>query len=148
MTRVLLACPEPLGHGQPAGIGIRFVEIANVLRADGHEVVTLSPDSGLTPENLLRRSELSDVAIVQGHVANDLFAHAKPIPTVVDLYDPYIIENLHYFDERGPEVFTHDHATLVNSLLRGDFFLCASEAQRMFYVGMMLAVGRVNPLVF
>lgn len=148
MTRVLLACPEPLGHGQPAGIGIRFVEIANVLKADGHEVVTLSPDSGLTPENLLRYSEQSDVAVVQGHVANDLFAHAKPIPTVVDLYDPFIIENLHYFDERGAEVFTHDHATLVNSLLHGDFFLCASEAQRMFYVGLLLAVGRVNPIAF
>jgi len=148
MSRVLLVCPEPLGHGQPAGIGIRFVEIANVLRADGHDVTTLSPDAGLTPENLFLCSERADVAFVQGHVANDLFAHAKPIPTVVDLYDPFIVENLHYFAERGAEVFTHDHATLINSLLRADFFLCASEAQRLFYLGLLLAVGRLNPIAF
>jgi len=148
MSRVLLVCPEPLGHRQPAGIGIRFLEIANVLRAAGHSVEILSPDQGLTPENIARGTSESDVAVVQGHVVNDLFAHMKPLPVVVDLYDPFIVENLHYFNERGAEVFTHDHATLVSSLLKGDLFLCASEAQRLFYLGMMLAVGRVNPIAF
>ena len=148
MTRVLLVCPEPLGHRQPAGIGIRFLEIANVLRAAGHAVTILSPDQGLTPENIARGTSESDVAVVQGHVANDLFAHMRPLPVVVDLYDPFIVENLHYYRERGAEVFTHDHATLVSSLLKGDLFLCASEAQRLFYLGMMLAVGRVNPVAF
>lgn len=148
MTRVLLVCPEPLGHGQPAGIGIRFTEMARVLREDGHAVTLLSPDSGLTPQSLLERSTESDVAVVQGHVANDFFAHAKPIPTVIDLYDPFIVENMHYFASRGGEVFAHDHATLLHSLMRGDFFLCASEAQRLFYLGALLAVGRMNPLVF
>src|SRR5438552_8737711 len=117
MTRVLLVCPEPLGHRQPAGIGIRFLEIANVLRADGHEVTMLSRDAGaFSPETLLRVSGESDVAVVQGHVANYCFAHARPIPTVIDLYDPFIIENLHSFAERGTEVNAHDHATLMNSL--------------------------------
>jgi len=148
MSRVLLVCPEPLGHGQPAGVGIRFLEIANVLRADGHAVTILSPDTGLDPQSLLAASEASDVAIVQGHVANAFFMHARPIPTVIDLYDPYIIENLHYYAERGAEVFNHDHATLTGSLLRGDLFLCASEAQRMFYLGALLAVGRVHPVAF
>jgi len=148
MSRVLLVCPEPLGHRQPAGIGIRFLEIANVLRAAGHSVEMLSPDQGLTPENIARGTSDADVAVVQGHVANDLFAHMKPLPVVVDLYDPFIVENLHYFGERGAEVFTHDHATLVTSLLKGDLFLCASEAQRLFYLGMMLAVGRMNPIAF
>jgi len=76
------------------------------------------------------------------------FAHGKAIPTVIDLYDPFIVENLHYYPARGAEVFTHDHATLVQSLLRGDLFLCASEAQRLFYLGALLAVGRVNPIAF
>ena len=122
MSRVLLVCPEPLGHGQPAGIGIRFLEIANVLRSDGHDVTLLSRDE-ITPESLARTSADADVAVVQGHVANDFFAHARAIPTVIDLYDPFIVENLHYYASRGAEVFTHDHATLMNSLLRGDFFL-------------------------
>lgn len=150
MTRVLLVCPEPLGHGQPAGIGIRFVEMAKVLRTDGHAVTLMTPDSDppIAPANLLAASEQHDVAVVQGHAANELFAHAKPIPTVVDLYDPFIVENFHYHAARGAEVFTHDHATLLQSLLRGDVFLCASAAQRLFYLGALLAAGRLNPVAF
>lgn len=157
MTRALLICPEPLGHRQPAGIGIRFLEMAKVLLADGHEVTLLSRDAGavagcrvdaITPETLQRYTAEADVAVVQGHVANDFFAHGAPIPAVVDLYDPFIIENLNYYATRGAEVYTHDHATLMQSLLRGDLFLCASAAQRLFYLGALLAVGRVNPIAF
>jgi len=157
MSHVLLVCPEPLGHGQPAGVGIRFLEIARVLRDDGHAVTILSPDAGtidgcrgdyINPDTLLSSSEAHDVAVVQGHVANAVFMQAKPIPTVIDLYDPFIVENLHYYSERGAEVFQHDHLTLMTSLVRGDYFLCASEAQRLFYLGMMLAAGRLNPMLF
>ena len=157
MTRILLVCPEPLGHRQPAGIGVRFIEMARVLRADGHEITMLSPDGGavegctaaaLTPQTIHDETGRAAVAVVQGHAANDLFAHSRGIPTVVDLYDPFIIENLHYYPERGAEVFSHDHATLINSLVHGDFFLCASDAQRLFYLGLMLGVGRLNPASF
>src|SRR5207247_9245548 len=117
-----------------------------VLKADSHAVTLLSPP--LTPVGLLQQSSDADVAVVQGHAANDFFAHARPIPTVVDLYDPFIIENLHYYESRGAEVFTHDHATVVQSLLRGDLFLCASAAQRLFYLVMLLSVGRLNPMAF
>lgn len=146
MSRVLLVCPEPLAHGQPAGVGIRFLEMKRVLQADGHSVTLVA--APFTAEDLLRSSAAADVAVVQGHAANAFFAHARPIPAVVDLYDPFIIENLHYHANRGAEAFTHDHNTLVNSLLSGDLFLCASQAQRHFYVGMLLALGRVNPAVF
>jgi glycosyltransferase involved in cell wall biosynthesis len=157
MSRVMLVCPEPLGHGQPAGIGIRFTEIARTLRGDGHSIIVLSPDAGklegceaayINPDTLLAASNVSDAGIVQGHVANAYFLQASPIPTVVDLYDPYIIENLHYYTDRGAEVFQHDHFTLINSLLRGDYFVCASEAQRQFYLGLLLACGRLNPMLF
>ncbi|HSP35545.1 MAG TPA: glycosyltransferase family 4 protein [Thermoanaerobaculia bacterium] len=157
MSRLVLVCPEPLGHRQPAGIGIRFIEMAKVLAADGHAVTILSPDGGavarttalaMTPEVIARTTGENDVAIVQGHAANALFAHGKPLPTVVDLYDPFIVENLHYFAERGAEVFNHDHATLMRSLARGDFFLCASSAQRLFYLGLLLAAGRLSPVAF
>jgi glycosyltransferase involved in cell wall biosynthesis len=157
VTRILLVCPEPLGHGQPAGVGIRFLEIARVLRADGHDLTVLSPDAGLVegcrsgyinPPSIVEHTAANDMAIVQGHVANGYFMDASPIPTVVDLYDPFIVENLHYYGERGAGVFTHDHMTLMNSLVRGDFFLCASEAQRFFYLGALIAAGRLNPAIF
>ena len=82
MTRALLVCPEPLGHKQPAGVGIRFLEMARVLRGDGHPVTLLSPDDGgITPEKIRALTASHDVAVVQGHVANDYFAHAQPIPS-------------------------------------------------------------------
>ena len=157
MTRALLVCPEPIGHGLPAGVGIRFLEMAKVLLADGHEVTMLSRDAGavagcrvdsITPETLQRYTAEADVAVVQGHAGNDLFAHGRAIPTVVDLYDPFIIENLTYYETRGAEVFTHDHATLMRLMLGGDLFLCGSNAQRLFYLGALLAFGRVNPIAF
>jgi len=155
--KVLLLCPEPLGHKQPAGVGIRFLEFARALLADGHQVIVLSPDGGSvagcetsqsTPQRIREASAVSDVAVLQGHVANEFFAHAHRIPTVVDLYDPYIIENLHYYPQRGEEVFHHDHSTLTVSLLRGDFFLCASQSQRLFYLGALIATGRFHPRDF
>ena len=75
MSRVLLVCPEPLGHGHPAGVGIRFLEMQKVLEADGHPVTLLSPP--VTAETFLQHSNDADVAVVQGHIANDFFAHAR-----------------------------------------------------------------------
>lgn len=153
----MLVCPEPLGHGRPAGVGVRFIEMARVLRGDGHDVTVISPDAGaiegtraagLDAQTLAAVSHESDVAVLQGHVANAFFAHARPIPTVIDLYDPYIIENFNYYPERGAEVFQYDHLTLMTSLVRGDYFLYASDAQRMFYIGLLLATGRLNPSLF
>lgn len=158
MSRVLFVCPEPLGHRNPAGVGIRFIELSRAVRRDGHDVEVLSPDGGavegcaagsITPEILAASTARADLAIVQGHAANDLLAHGRPdIPVVVDLYDPFPVENFHYFASRGAQVFEHDHATILRSLRRGDFFLCASEAQRFFYLGMLLATARVNPALY
>jgi glycosyltransferase involved in cell wall biosynthesis len=157
LTHVLLLCPEPLGHGVPAGVGIRFLEFARALVADGQKVTLLTPDGAsvsgctalaLSPQNVRDATAAADVAVVQGHIINDLLAHGAPLPTVVDLYDPYIVENLHYWKSRGDEVFVHDHATLQRSLAAGDFFLCASKAQKIFYCGMMIASGRLHPRRF
>ncbi|MHB8999508.1 MAG: glycosyltransferase family protein, partial [Thermoanaerobaculia bacterium] len=157
MSRVLLLCPEPLDHQHPAGVGIRFIEMAQAMCGAGHSVTVSSPDGGAVagcasivtdPLAIRDASEASDVAVVQGHVANDYFAHARRIPTVVDLYDPFIVENLHYYETHGPQVFAHDHATVVTSLRGGDLFLCASTAQRLFYLGMLLAIGRLNPAAY
>lgn len=156
MTRVLLLCPENLGR-RPAGVGIRFIEFSRTLLAAGHEVTLLTPDGAEVPgcrtasisaAAIRDASERADVAVVQGHVINEFIAHGTAIPLVVDLYDPFIVENLHYYTSRGREVFDHDYPTFTRSLKRGDFFLCASDAQRMFYLGAMLASGRLSPEPF
>ncbi|HSN68859.1 MAG TPA: hypothetical protein VLV48_06420 [Thermoanaerobaculia bacterium] len=157
MSRVLLVCPEPLGHRNPAGVGIRFLEFARALTGDGHAVEVLSPDAGAVPgcqagpisaESLRSATSAADVTVAQGHVVNDVLAFGVETPLVVDLYDPFIVENFHYWTERGEGVFRHDHATLMSSLAAGDLFLCASEAQRLFYAGLLVAAGRINPELF
>lgn len=155
--RILLVCPEPLGHRHPAGVGIRFLEIASALNEEGHAVTILSPDGGsvpgcasgtISPGSIANLSRQNDVAVIQGHVANDFFAHAAKIPTVVDLYDPWIVENFHYHRSHGAEVFEHDRATLLRSIDGAGLFICASNAQRLFYAGLFLATGRITPESF
>lgn len=154
MADVLLICPEPLGHHHPAGIGIRFLEFARALTNASHQVTLLTPDGAVIPDcgsgriSAETMSQPADVVVLQGHVGNDFFSLGRDVPTVVDLYDPYIVENLHYASSRGGEVFEHDHATLMRSIAAGDFFLCASEAQRLFYLGILLAARRINPYRF
>lgn len=157
MSRVALLCPEPLGHGRPAGVGIRFIEFARLLTEAGHDVHVLSPDGGpvenctswqTTPETIRDTTRRADVALVQGHIVNDLLSHGEPVPLVADLYDPFIVENLHYWHQRGDEVFTHDHATLLRTVRHADFFLCSSPAQRHFWAGLMIAAGRLNPATY
>ena len=69
---------------------------------------------------------------------------------VVDLYDPFHLEQL----ELSSEVAEHDVrvevvastvAVLNEQIARGDFFLCASEKQRDFWLGALGALGRINP---
>ncbi len=87
-----------------------------------------------------------EVAVAQGQLANDLLAAARPdLPVAIDLYDPWLVENLHYLDSLGLDPYRNDHATWVLQLARGDFFLCSSAEQRLFYLGFLTALGRVNP---
>ncbi|MBW3565622.1 MAG: glycosyltransferase family 4 protein [Acidobacteria bacterium] len=151
--RSLFVCPEKLRSGSPAGIGIRFLELAKAATDGGIEVVLASPDGApdgpwrpvvSSAENLDVESRRSDSIYTQGHAVNDVLEHGSTQPLVIDLYDPYFIENLHYA-EAHPDAFSHDYETILRSLRRGDFFLCASETQKMFYTGMLSATGRINP---
>ena len=71
---------------------------------------------------------------------------------VVDIYDPMHLEQLEQGKElpRGTwelNVQTATH-TLNQQLAMGDFFLCASDRQRPFYLGQLAALGRLNPATY
>ncbi len=142
------------------GIGIRYLELARRLPAAGFDVVLLSPASpeesarcGLDPARvrpadaatLAESTADREVAVAQGQLANDLLLARPDLPVAIDLYDPWLVENLHYIDSLGLDPYRNDHATWVLQLSRGDFFLCSSPEQRLFYLGFLAAVGRVNP---
>lgn len=156
MTRIALLSSEPLG-ARVAGIGVRYLELARRLPAMGIEVVVLSPaEPGETPlpPSIVRPftagrlgETLADCqgAVAQGQLANDLLLECPELPVAIDLYDPWLIENLHYVADLGLAPYRNDHATWVLQLSRGDFFLCSSEEQRLYYLGFLTALGRVNP---
>jgi len=159
MTRIALLSSEPI-RPRMAGIGIRYLEFARRLAAAGLETVLLSPatpseSAGLAlPGVELRRCEPGrlaeqltgcDAAVAQGQLANDLVLAAPGLPAALDLYDPWLVENLSYLATLGLDPYRNDHASWLLQLSRGDFFLCSSEEQRVFYLGFLAALGRVNP---
>ncbi len=160
MTRVALVPSEQIRR-QMAGIGIRYLELARRLPREGLEVVLVNPgDLAEVPASELPEVELRsfergrlaevladcDVAVTQGQLANDVVIEVPHLPSVVDLYDPFLVENLHYLESLGLDPYRNDHATWVLQLSRGDFFLCSCAEQRQFYLGFLAALGRVNPL--
>ncbi|MEO8189843.1 MAG: hypothetical protein ABI682_05835 [Acidobacteriota bacterium] len=154
--RVLVLAPEPI-RNRMAGMGIRALELARALQAE-FDVLLLVPNdaaeaadvSGTVAVRRAAAGALGDAsrgahaAVVSGHAANWWFHQAPDIPVAVDLYDPFFVENLHYAEALGEETARHDRATLALALSRGDFFLCASPEQRLFYAGALYAAGRVG----
>ncbi len=162
MTRVLLLCPEP-GRPAMAGVGIRFWEMARHLGRK-HEVRLGFPNEGselgLCPAlaeaevvgydraNLAEICRWSEAVVLHAHVSNlyfDTSGHRESRPLIVDLYDPFPIENLTYFRTLGDGPYRHDRMTFERQLREGDLFLCSSLEQRLFYLGMLYALGRLNP---
>lgn len=160
MSRVLLLCPEP-GRPAMAGVGIRFWEMARHL-GRRHEVRLGFPNDvadlaggGLPAAAEVVRYEAASIAelrrwseavILHAHVSNlYLDAGGEARPLVVDLYDPFPIENLNYFPQLGDGPYRHDRVTLERQLRAGDLFLCSSVEQRLFYLGLLYALGRLNP---
>jgi hypothetical protein len=92
----------------------------------------------------------SDVVLVAGYLLRHFPVLARTaLPLVVDLYDPFLLENLQIHapaplpDQAALQRVDLD--VLAEQLRRGDFFLCASETQRDFWLGMLAAHGRLNP---
>jgi glycosyltransferase involved in cell wall biosynthesis len=154
-----MICPEPV-RAVTAGVGTRFVALAGVLADGGHGVTLAIPndpaEAAAVPDgirvvhassdSLGAQADGHDWVLLHGHLGNHYLAQRDDLPVVVDLYDPFLVENLHYHRELGFAPYRTDHATWRLQLGRGDLFLCSSPEQRYFYLGWLGALGRVNPL--
>jgi glycosyltransferase involved in cell wall biosynthesis len=158
MSRAFLICPEPV-RAITAGVGTRFLTLARVLAEAGHGVTLAVPNDAseapsidgvdvvrADPATLGDQTDGHDWVLLHAHLGNHYLSQRDDLPLVVDLYDPFLIENLHYHKDLGFEPFATDHETWRLQMGRGDLFLCSSEEQRLFYLGWLSALGRVNPL--
>ena len=160
--RVLVATPDVL-QPKMAGPGIRALQMAVEL-ARQHDVELVStvgcelthpafPISRVTDHDLHAAVDRADVIIIQGHlIEHHPWIRGIDKIMIVDIYDPFHLEVLEQSRDMGPSqrrVTTRlAIETLNEQLTRGDFFLCASEKQRDFWLGQLAAIGRINPATY
>ena len=149
-----------------AGPGVRYLEMARVLCTDLDVTLAVPgepeqqvPGIQLTgyderrPSSLQDLVEKSDTALFTPYILRKFpFLEQTRARKVIDLYDPFIFENLHYYLEEPLElqqVLNQQAVELINLAARtGDFFICGSQRQRDLWMGVLLANGRVNPRSF
>lgn len=164
-ARVLVITGDPIGR-KIAGPAIRAWNMAQLL-SESHEVTLLSL-SGVEPMEapfslahvnpgddraFSRFEQWADVIVFQGHAMSvfDSLRESSKI-LVVDIYDPMHLEQLEQGRDLPSAQWTQQVAdatdVLNEQLLRGDFFLCASDRQRMFWLGQLAALGRISPATY
>jgi GT2 family glycosyltransferase len=160
-THVLIVTGEPLS-GRLAGPAIRAWEMAAALSAD--HPVRLVSTAGVSDvsdprfeiafaqgEKLRVHTDWADLIVFQGFLLEGapwLMESDKIL--VADIYDPMHLEQLEQAKDLGSEgrreAISSITEVLNRQLARADFFLCASEKQRDFWMGQLAALGRINPL--
>ncbi|HEX7104733.1 MAG TPA: glycosyltransferase family 4 protein [Acidothermaceae bacterium] len=158
--RITVATPDILGE-KMAGPAIRAHHFARSLAAH-HDVELVSTTSctlpsderfairAVAPRDIPGLIARTDVWVVQGNVLlrYPQIARGDGV-VVVDLYDPYHLENLEMSRDATPRdrlALVHNATVALNrSIARGDYFLVASDKQRDFWLGALAALGRVNP---
>jgi GT2 family glycosyltransferase len=161
-TKVLVITGDALGE-KMAGPGMRAWKIAEAL-SEHNDVRLLTWnvanrqsdrfDVERVPLQNERRmkahEEWADVIFFQGYALHHFTTLQKSNKImVVDLYDPMHLEQLEQARDAGDVGWRNQVQStteVLNAQLeRGDFFLCASERQRLFWIGQLAALGRINP---
>lgn len=162
-TSVAIVAYDRIGE-KMAGPGVRCWEIAKAMSRFA-DVTLLSPEPigrehpGVSVElfdgkdELRRYAEQHDVLIVQGQAVRHypLLRHTQAL-LVVDLYDPWSFADLEHTKSRSPRDATwgirYGVDVLVELVNCGDFFICGSERQRDYWLGMLTSRGRLDRAVY
>ena len=162
-SRIVVLTGDVIGELM-AGPAIRAWQFAAALAAEhAVELVTSGactrtgdhgfPVRHVTAAEVAELVGRTDVWVVQGSGLNDfpVIAESSAV-VVVDLYDPFHLENLELSHELSADARTtqvHNATAILNrSMVRGDYFLTASGKQRDFWLGALAALGRINPLTY
>lgn len=160
--KVLIITADHIGP-KMAGPAIRAWEMAKVLSTNHDVTLATTRAADLSSEDFEvvkvdeRRIDAlladTDVIIFQGFI---MYFYpqiaASEIPILVDIYDPFHLEGLELRREEPPaERFataSSDTQVLNEQMQRGDFFVCASEKQRDFWLGQLSGIQRINPATY
>jgi len=174
--RVLLISHDIIGKAM-AGPGIRYYHLARelsaytelrlaVLRTENESVEkpaqsiqTPDFDIELTPYDREHWSSIetaarwAEIIIFPSDIAEQFPQLAElDAALVIDGYDPLMAEWLALFSDMPPEQRNHAWSERMTELhhqyLIGDFYICASERQRTWWLGQLEAAGRLHPATF
>jgi glycosyltransferase involved in cell wall biosynthesis len=163
--RILVVSHDVVGTYM-AGPGIRYRELARVLSRHFHTTLAVPGDSDLvTPQvevwpyerghwdSLANTVHQADVVIACGDTLAEFPALGQlTIPLVMDGYDPHTLETLALWAGRPGDLQAARHqrrlAILQHQCQVGDFFICASERQRDWWLGLLELRGRINPQTY
>lgn len=154
-SKFVLVISHDVVGAQMAGPGIRYYHLARVLAREFSTILAIPASSTLPAP-----TDFSVIVYHSGHDADleNAIRNARAVlvpalwvvqaptlvesqvPLVIDGYDPYIAETLVVH----PDVVARQQANLTQAHLVGDFFICASERQRDWWLGLLEAMGRVN----
>jgi len=154
-NQILIISHDVVGP-KMAGPGIRYFNLARVLARE-FDVLLAVPDGsgGITDLPVLQYAAGNDAclekAICQARtvlvpavqVAHIPVLETAQVPIVIDGYDPYLAETLYTHGDTS-----NLQTILTQAYLLGDFFICASERQRDWWLGLLEAHGRINPYTF
>ncbi|MDQ6603609.1 MAG: glycosyltransferase [Chloroflexota bacterium] len=164
--RVLVVTYDVIGP-KMAGPGIRAWEFARVLGQHFPTTLAAPPPipvhvEGFTMAELpLEQVEQADLLqLIRAHdiiIAQTLPLHLLPEDAlvgkyfVVDLYCPWIIENLEHYrleDHDDPSWMARDLEAMSGLFSQGDFFVCAGNAQRAYWLGALSLFGRLTEEIY
>lgn len=166
MTRVLLITGDPLAAAM-AGPAIRAWNMALTLQQAGHEVRLVSTTRAEHPSppftiahvapgderGIAVHERWAEVVLFQGYANTQFRTVARTDRMLIaDVYDPMHLEMLEQGRELPPSTWALRVATardaLNDQLRRADLILCASERQRLFYLGQLAGLGRLSPATY
>jgi GT2 family glycosyltransferase/glycosyltransferase involved in cell wall biosynthesis len=160
--RLLIISPDAVNSSM-GGVGIRYWELARQLAPVADVTLAVPQATDLTTDafHICRYREgqagdlqplamETDVILLSGFtVYHHPFLRQVRAHLVIDCYDPMVLENLERFADRPMAERKGLHqlgVTTFNELFTlGDFFICASEKQRDYWLGGLTSANRVNP---
>jgi glycosyltransferase involved in cell wall biosynthesis len=158
-TSVLIVSHDIVG-ARMAGPGIRYWELARILSHHFQVTLAVPEQADLFQDNvglwayapgqwdsLAPAVERADTILLCG----DVLVWFPPlqetgIPLVVDGYDPHPFEALALFAGTPKQAQRHQERERILQMQcqAGDFFICASERQRDWWLGLLEGAGRIN----
>jgi len=164
IKRTLLIVSDDVVSKEMAGPAIRVWNFAKIL-AEKINVILAIPNQVNLPEQTFKivqykdRGSLKELISVSDIIlcSGMTFSKYKSIRNsdkyiIMDIYDPYNIATLAEYKnetiEKQFDVYKSIHVNVNEMMYYGDFYICASERQRDFWLGMLSALNRVNPFSY